>query len=64
MLQTVQEAYDSRVGAGSMPSGLKRSPQTEAQRRYVTSFVSSVRAARRYVSDVAMQEAGMPKGFL
>ena len=65
VLSLVQAAYDSRAGASAMPGQLKRSPQTEAQRRYVTSFVSSVRAARRYESDVAMaEEGGMPRGYL
>ena len=64
MLAKVQSAYDSRKGATDMPGQLKRSPQTERQRQYVRAFVSSVRAARRYASDVAMQEAGMPRGFL
>ena len=45
VLDAVQRAYDSRSGAGAMPSALKRSPQTERQRALVRSFVSSVRAA-------------------
>ena len=46
VLQCVQTAYDTRAGASAMPGALKRSPQTDAQRQYVKSFVNSVRAAR------------------
>ena len=63
VLSTVQAAYDSRVGAAGMPSQLKRSPQTEAQRRFVRSIVSSFRAQRRFDNDMEMVDAGMPRGF-
>ena len=52
MLDAVQRAYDSRSGAGAMPSALKRSPQTERQRALVRSFVSSVRVAPGRPRDV------------
>ena len=42
------------------PSTLKRF-QTEPQRKFVRSFVSSVRASRRYDNDLDMQSGGMPK---
>lgn len=41
-LEWVQRAYDARAGARSMPSGLRRSPQTEQQRRFVGEFVALV----------------------
>eukprot|EP00964_Phaeocystis_antarctica_P077492 scaffold48111_cov72-Phaeocystis_antarctica.AAC.5 len=65
VLEAVQLAYDSRSGAGAMPSPLKRSPQTEGQRSFVRSFVSAVRASRRYLNDLEMSDAGgMPRGYL
>lgn len=64
VLAAVQTAYDSRVGASGMPGSLKRSPQTEGQRRFVSAFISALKAARRYENDVGMMNAGMPKGFL
>lgn len=65
VLEAVQSAYDSRSGAGAMPSPLKRSPQTERQRSFVRSFVSAVRASRRYLNDLEMSDAGgMPRGYL
>ena len=65
VLEAVQSAYDSRSGAGAMPSPLKRSPQTEGQRSFVRSFVSAVRASRRYLNDLEMSDAGgMPRGYL
>ena len=64
VLDAVQTGYDSRRGAETMPSTLKRSPQTEPQRKFVRSFVSSVRASRRYDNDLDMQSGGMPKGYL
>ena len=65
VLAAVQAAYDSRSGAGTMPTALKRSPQTERQPGFVRSFVSAVRAARRYQSDLEMHESGgMPRGYL
>jgi len=64
VLSAVQAAYDTRSGASAMPGALKRSPQTEAQRQYVKSFVSSVRMQRNYANDMAMLEGGMPKGFI
>ena len=65
VLEAVQGAYDSRSGAGAMPSPLKRSPQTERQRGFVRSFVSAVRASRRYLNDLEMSDSGgMPRGYL
>ena len=64
VLDQVQAGYDSRTGADAMPATLKRSPQTLPQRKFVTSFVSAVRAARGYDNDLDMQEGGMPKGYL
>lgn len=64
VLQRVQQGYDTRRGASTMPAGLKKSPQTEAQRQFVKSFVRAVRAARRFDNDRAMASHGMPKGFL
>lgn len=64
VLRAVQAGYDTRTGAGNMPAALKKSPQTEQQRRFVKSFVSSVRSAARYENDVKMQAQGMPKGYL
>ena len=46
VLEAVQTAYDSRAGADAMATQLKRSPQTEAQRSFVRSFVSAARAAQ------------------
>ena len=42
VLEIVQTAYDSRVGASSMPGALKRSPQTDEQRQFVRKFVARV----------------------
>ena len=42
ILDWVQRGYDTRAGANSMKDGLKRSPQTEQQRRFVQEFVRSV----------------------
>lgn len=65
VLEAVQAAYDSRSGAGVMLLPLKRSPQTERQRAFVRSFVSAVRAARRYTNDLEMSDSGgMPRGYL
>lgn len=64
VLSLVQAAYDSRSGADTMPSELKRSPQTPAQRQFVQSFVRAVRAARRYDNDLEMKANGMPGGFM
>ena len=64
VLDEVQAGYDSRTGADAMPSALKRSPQTLPQRKFVSSFVSAVRASRRYDNDLDMQAGGMPKGYL
>ena len=44
VLDVVQAAYSSRLGASTMPGQLKRSPQTEAQRDFVRAFVGRVRA--------------------
>jgi hypothetical protein len=64
ILEAVQAAYDTRTGAEAMPAALKRSPQTEPQRKFVRSFVSAVRASRRFDNDLDMQAGGMPKGYL
>jgi hypothetical protein len=64
VLREVQAGYDARAGAGAMPTALKRSPQTEAQRKYLASIVKNVRARRRYDNDMGMMRAGMPKGFI
>lgn len=45
VLDSVQAGYDSRTGASAMPGALKRSPQTDAQRLFVRSFVREARAA-------------------
>ena len=63
LLQTVQEAYELRAGAAGMPPALKRSPQTEPQRKFVRSIANNVRARRRFEADMQMVRAGMPKGF-
>ena len=63
VLRLVQAAYDTRAGAGTMPGVLKRSPQTEEQRRFVKGFVSAVRASRRLDNDMDMKAAGMPGGY-
>ena len=44
ILEIVQAAYSSRLGASTMPGQLKRSPQTDAQRACVRAFVDRVRA--------------------
>ena len=45
VLDAVQGAYNSRAEAGTMPSALKRSPQTDEQRAFVRGFVAKVQAA-------------------
>ena len=45
ILDLVQEGYSSRNGAQDMPFGLKRSPQTETQRRFVKQFVQECKQA-------------------
>ena len=47
VLDSVQAGYDSRTGASAMPGALKRSPQTDAQRQFVRSFVGEVRRQGR-----------------
>ncbi len=42
ILDWIQAGYDTRSGAESMHDGLKRSPQTDAQRRFVRDFVRAV----------------------
>lgn len=42
-LQWVQNGYDSRDGAQFMPSGLRKSPQTASQRRFVEEFANSLK---------------------
>lgn len=39
ILDLVQAGYDSRLGAGKMPYGLSKSPQTDSQRQFVREFV-------------------------
>jgi len=46
VLSFVQNAYNTRLGAGDMPLGLRRSPQTEQQRLFVREFVSLVHNAK------------------
>ena len=45
VLDAVQNAYSSRLGAEHMQVGLRRSPQTDEQRAFVGSFVERVRTA-------------------
>jgi hypothetical protein len=45
ILDWIQLGYDARSGAESMHDGLKRSPQTEAQRHFVREFVRAVHTA-------------------
>jgi len=47
ILDHVQNGYDSRLGAEQMPEGLKQSPQTESQRRFVREFVRQCQAAQK-----------------
>ena len=42
ILDWIQVGYGTRSGAESMHDGLKRSPQTDAQRRFVRDFVRAV----------------------
>jgi len=42
ILDWVQRGYDTRLGAEYMSTGLKRSPQTQQQRVFVTEFVDNV----------------------
>jgi len=42
-LEWVQRGYDTRKGAEMMPVGLRRSPQTEEQRKFVRRFVMNER---------------------
>ena len=46
VLEWVQRGYDTRLGAESMPKGLRRSPQTEGQRGFVKEFVNIVHAEK------------------
>ena len=57
LLALVQKAHDARGGATA-------SSPTYAQGRFVSSFVSSVRAAGRLQNDMDMVMAGLPKAFL
>mmetsp|Transcript_21135 Transcript_21135/g.43134 ORF Transcript_21135/g.43134 Transcript_21135/m.43134 type:complete len:427 (+) Transcript_21135:8-1288(+) len=43
VLEYTQCGYDTREGADRMPVGLRKSPQTEEQRRFVREFVDVVR---------------------
>ena len=44
ILEHIQRGYDSRSGADQMPLGLRQSPQTESQRRFVREFVRQRRS--------------------
>ncbi|KAL3805144.1 hypothetical protein HJC23_003372 [Cyclotella cryptica] len=46
VLEFVQEAYSTRLGAADMPYGLRRSPQTDQQRSFVKEFVRLVHNER------------------
>ena len=46
ILDWVQRGYDTRLGAEYMSTGLKRSPQTQQQRQFVTEFVDNVHSER------------------
>ena len=46
ILDWVQRGYDTRMGAECMSNGLKRSPQTQQQRQFVTEFVDNVHSER------------------
>ena len=43
-LQWVQSGYDSREGAQHMPWGLRSSPQTSQQKKFVRDFVTEIRS--------------------
>jgi alanine transaminase len=47
VLDLVQKAYSTRAGANSMPSGLRRSPQTEQQLSFVKEFVTLVQSEKK-----------------
>ena len=46
ILDWVQRGYDTRQGADCMSTDLKRSPQTQQQRQFVTEFVDNVHSER------------------
>ena len=50
VLNFVQNAYSTRLGAAYMPNGLRRSPQTEQQRLFVREFVGLVQDMREHGS--------------
>lgn len=45
ILDWIQRGYDTRLGADQMSPGLRRSPQTTAQRSFVSKFVAQRQAA-------------------
>ena len=46
ILDWVQHSHDTRLGAEYMSTSLKRSPQTQQQRVFVTGFVDNVHSER------------------
>jgi alanine transaminase len=45
-LEWVQQGYDTRLGASSMPLQLQRSPQTYSQEKFVYDFAAEIRSLR------------------